>query len=100
MVGLFINTIPLRIKTDRGEKVKDLLYRVNDSLTIREQYESTSLVDITDYSQLANNVDLFDSLIVMENYPLEQNLMQMNRQLPLVVDSYSIVESTRCFWYH
>jgi tyrocidine synthetase-3 len=94
MVGLFINTIPLRIKTDIGEKVKDSLRRVNDILPIREKYESTSLVDIKDYSQLGSSVDLFDSLIVMENYPLEQNLMQKNRQLPLVVESYTIVEST------
>jgi amino acid adenylation domain-containing protein len=94
MVGLFINTIPLRIKTGKGEKIKDLLYRVNNSLPEREKYESTPLVDIKEYSQLENNVDLFDSLIVMENYPLEQNLMKKNSQLPLVVDSYSIVEST------
>jgi tyrocidine synthetase-3 len=94
MVGLFINTIPLRIDTGIGEKVKDLLYRVNDSLPIREKYESTPLVDIKEYSQLESNVDLFDSLIAMENYPLDHNLMDKNSPLPLVVDSYSMVEST------
>ena len=61
MVGLFINTIPLRIKTGSGEKVKDLLCRVNHTLSVREEYETTPLVDIKEYSQLANNVDLFDS---------------------------------------
>jgi tyrocidine synthetase-3 len=94
MVGLFINTIPLRIKPGIGEKVKDLLCRVNNSLPIREKYESTPLVDKKEYSQLENNVDLFDSLVVMENYPLDHDLIRKNSQLPLVVDSYSIVESS------
>jgi tyrocidine synthetase-3 len=94
MVGLFINTIPLRIKTGIGETIKDLLCRVNDSLSIREKYESTPLVDIKEYSQVASHVDLFDSLVVMENYPLDQSLMRKDSRLPLVVESYSIVEST------
>ncbi len=94
MVGLFINTIPLRIRTGVGENIKDLLCRVNDSLSIRENYESTPLVDIKEYSQVASQVDLFDSLVVMENYPLDQSLMKKYSRLPLVVDSYSIVEST------
>jgi hypothetical protein len=94
MVGLFINTIPLRIKLYIDEKVTDLMYRVNASLPTQEKYGSTPLVDIKEYSRLETNEVLFDSIIALENYPLDPGLMWKDSQLPLMVDSYSIVEST------
>ncbi|UCH95419.1 MAG: amino acid adenylation domain-containing protein, partial [Candidatus Aminicenantes bacterium] len=97
MVGLFINTIPLRIRIRKNEKITDLLYRVNDTLALREKYQSTPLVDIKEYSKVENHAPLFDSIIVLENYPLDRGLMQKNNQNQpgqLVVDSYSIVSTT------
>jgi tyrocidine synthetase-3 len=94
MVGLFINTIPLRVRTAPGEKIIDLVQRINYILPIREKYESTPLVDIKEYSELENNRELFDSIIALENYPLYGELMRKNSQSPLAVNSYSMVEST------
>ncbi|UCH93956.1 MAG: amino acid adenylation domain-containing protein [Candidatus Aminicenantes bacterium] len=94
MVGLFINTIPLRVSTEAGEKIKDMVQRINCILPIREKYESTALVDVKEYSELENSQELFDSIIVLENYPLDLELMQKNGQWSLVVESYSIVETT------
>ncbi len=92
MVGLFINTLPLRVKSNPGETVTDVLNQVNHMLQNREKYEASSLVDISTYSQLGNGRELFDSLVVMENYPLESQLMMENRNLS--IDSYSMVETT------
>jgi amino acid adenylation domain-containing protein len=96
MVGLFINTIPLRVTAEAGEKIKDLIYKVNHVLPIRENYEATPLLDIKKYSSLENKEDFFDSIIVMENYPLPPpaELMSENHPLSLVVQSYEIVEMT------
>jgi tyrocidine synthetase III len=97
MVGLFINTIPLRLKTGTGtngetERVTDLLRRINQVLMHRGPYENTPLVNIIRYSGLESGEALFDSMIVVENYPLDRLLKSVNRELS--INSYSISEST------
>ncbi|UCH96605.1 MAG: amino acid adenylation domain-containing protein, partial [Candidatus Aminicenantes bacterium] len=94
MVGLFINTIPLRVTAERGEKALDLLLKINNHLPHREKYENTPLVEIKKYSALTSGEELFDSLLVIENYPLDHFLRRENKTLPLTVHSYSAVEST------
>jgi amino acid adenylation domain-containing protein len=92
MVGLFINTIPLRIHSRSDETLKDLLRRVNHSLQTREAYESTSLIKIKKYSQLDTDETLFNTLVVIENYPLDTALKDLPGQLS--IESYSMFEMT------
>jgi amino acid adenylation domain-containing protein len=91
-VGLFINTLPLRVKAEVGEKVMDLFSRVNRFLPSWEKYEGTPLIDIKRYSGLGTGEELFDSLVVIENYPLESRLKPGGGAL--IVHSYSMWEST------
>jgi len=101
IVGLFINTIPLRVRTqgdsnsDNDEKIGDLVYRINDILRVREKYESTSLVKIKEWIGVTNE-PLFDSIVVVENYPLyvglDNHLGKKNGGLS--IDSYSMFEMT------
>jgi tyrocidine synthetase-3 len=93
MVGLFINTIPLRLRAAGDEKIIDLLHRVNDILKERESYENTSLVDIKEYSALGVQEELFDNIVVIENYPLEKALSD-GKTGGLTINSYSISENT------
>ncbi len=92
MVGLFINTLPLRVQSNPGEKIEDLLYKIDHSLQQREEHEAASLVNIKEFSELNNNEELFDSIVVIENYPLGNRLIQERGKLS--VDSYSMVEMT------
>ncbi|MCX6582995.1 MAG: amino acid adenylation domain-containing protein [Candidatus Aminicenantes bacterium] len=92
MVGLFINTIPLRIQMDSNAPIPALLSRIDDALQVRVKYEHTPLADIKKYSGLTGNEELFDSIVVMENYPLDNGLMLKNGILK--VDSYSHREMT------
>ena len=71
MVGLFINTLPLRVNARADEKIEDLLFQINEHLRRREEYSNTPLVKIKEYSGLNHRQELFDTLIVIENYPLE-----------------------------
>ncbi|MGD2085225.1 MAG: amino acid adenylation domain-containing protein [Candidatus Aminicenantes bacterium] len=95
IVGLFINTIPLRVCTHchGHEQVKNFLNRVNKELQERQGYESASLVEIKEYGQVVVEEALFDTIFVIENYPLHRVLVESNRSL-LSVDSYSILETT------
>jgi amino acid adenylation domain-containing protein len=96
IVGLFINTVPLRIQIFPGEKISDLLYRINKMLQIREEYESTPLLRIKEYMHMYSALDtkeeLFDSIVVMENYPLDSRLLKEKGKLS--IDSHSMVDMT------
>ena len=92
MVGLFINTIPLRIETVPNEAFNDLLLRIDTFLHVREEFENTPLVDIKNYSHLESSESLFNTIVVIENYPLDSQLLPANSSL--AIHSYSIVEMT------
>jgi amino acid adenylation domain-containing protein len=92
MVGLFINTLPLRVKQNPHQTVMDVLNQVNHTLEVRKEYDSTPLVHISEYSQSGHAEELFDSLVVIDNYPLDSRLLEKASELS--VDSYSMAEVT------
>ncbi|MFJ2931126.1 condensation domain-containing protein, partial [Streptomyces massasporeus] len=68
MVGLFINTVPVRIRLDSTETVLDLLTRVQQEQTDLLDHQYLSLAEI---QQTAGIGELFDTTTVFENYPLD-----------------------------
>ncbi|MEW2813254.1 condensation domain-containing protein, partial [Streptomyces massasporeus] len=68
MVGLFINTVPVRIRLDSSETVLDLLTRVQREQTDLLDHQYLSLAEI---QQTAGIGELFDTTTVFENYPLD-----------------------------
>ncbi len=93
MVGLFINTLPLRSTAAAGETVSAYLRRLDRELRPREAFEDTPLVEIKDYCALDKQKDLFDSLVVVENYPLDSRLIPAG--CGLTFRSYSMYERTQ-----
>ncbi|SFJ91392.1 condensation domain-containing protein, partial [Thermoflavimicrobium dichotomicum] len=69
IVGLFINTIPVRICSKEQEPFVDLLKRVQKEALISEQYHYVSLADIQKISGVAEN-KLLNHIIAFENYPV------------------------------
>ncbi|MCP5053298.1 MAG: hypothetical protein GY940_39400, partial [bacterium] len=67
IVGLFINTIPLVIKSPGDSTLLELVRNISDSLKIRKKYESHPLMDIRAYSRLDPEKDPFASTVVIEN---------------------------------
>jgi len=92
MVGMFINTLPLRAQTHAAETTIQLIKRTNEILEDRQAYEHTPLANIRGYSQLEPREELFDSVVVIENYPLDSRLFQENGKLK--VTSVSTFEMT------
>jgi acyl carrier protein/NRPS condensation-like uncharacterized protein len=76
IVGLFINTVPLRVKVSSGERTADFISRMAAAIRQREEFENSSLLDIKEYFDGSNNGILFDSVVIIENYPLDKKLMQ------------------------
>ncbi|MEV7551149.1 non-ribosomal peptide synthase/polyketide synthase [Amycolatopsis sp. NPDC089917] len=66
MIGLFINTIPVRIAVDPAEKLGALLDRVQDQQSGLLAHQHLGLADIQRGAGLG---ELFDTLMVFESYP-------------------------------
>ncbi|MDR9504671.1 amino acid adenylation domain-containing protein [Brevibacillus agri] len=90
IVGLFINTLPLRLAVDPDETLQAFLERVFASMNARKHYGSTPLRDIKKYSGLPFEKELFDTVLVIENYPLQSHSNNRN----FVIDSFSYREET------
>ncbi|MDR6226882.1 non-ribosomal peptide synthetase [Desmospora profundinema] len=68
MVGLFINTIPVRVKTGEGESFLDVLQRVRDDALESTSHDYVSLADIQPAA--AAGREWIDHVVVFENYPV------------------------------
>ncbi|WP_406737549.1 amino acid adenylation domain-containing protein [Streptomyces sp. NBC_00853] len=67
MVGLFINTLPVRVRLDvPTEPVAGVLTRLQDQQAGLLAHQHLGL---TELQRLAGSAELFDSLLVFENYP-------------------------------
>ncbi len=68
MVGLFINTIPTRVRLRPADTLGDLLHEVQEGYVRLLDHHHLGLADI----QRAVGVpELFDTLLVFENYPVD-----------------------------
>lgn len=92
MVGLFINTLPIRIKSDRQMSVVNLLMRAQEQTNSSKPYEYCSLADIQSHSDLKNK--LFDHIMVFENYPLEKETLNKNSKLGFTINDIKAFEQT------
>jgi amino acid adenylation domain-containing protein/non-ribosomal peptide synthase protein (TIGR01720 family) len=70
MVGLFINTVPVRVRIDEGEPVIDFLRRLQREAVAAEPFHFFPLAEV---QALQPGDQLFDHLLVFENYPLESD---------------------------
>lgn len=72
MVGLFINTIPTRVRLRPADTLGDLLHQVQEGYVRLLDHHHLGLADI----QRAVGVpELFDTLLVFENYPVDPEAM-------------------------
>ncbi len=71
MVGLFINTLPVRMRIEPEKTVSEWLQSIQAAQAEMRQFESSSLVDVQSSSEVPRGTPLFDSLVVFENYPVD-----------------------------
>jgi amino acid adenylation domain-containing protein/non-ribosomal peptide synthase protein (TIGR01720 family) len=74
MVGLFINTVPVRISVNNDSKLGEWLQDIQVKQLERDNYSYTSLTRIREYSGMDGNQQLFESLIIFENYPVDKSV--------------------------
>jgi bacitracin synthase 3 len=70
MVGLFINTIPVRVECDKDIPVEDLLRKQQRQSLESAEYDYCALMDIQKTTHLLSG--LFHTLFVFENYYIDE----------------------------
>ena len=69
MVGLFINSVPIRVQLRPGDALLDVLTRLQDQQSKLRAHEYLPLAEI---QRIMGMGELFDTLVVFENYPLDR----------------------------
>ncbi|WP_315729489.1 MULTISPECIES: non-ribosomal peptide synthetase, partial [unclassified Bradyrhizobium] len=72
-VGLFINTLPLRVPLPSEARVLDVLEEVQARQSELTDYQYSSLAEVQRWSELPAATPLFESIVVFENYPDEMS---------------------------
>ena len=80
MIGLFINTLPVRVRLSPAASFRDVLAQID--------HDHTRLLDhhhipLTDIHAKASHPELFDTLFVLENYPIDQGAIPESSSLIL-----------------
>ena len=83
MVGLFINTLPLRVQVDGKQKLLPWLQQLQKQQIELQQYEYSPLLEIQRWSDIPRGLPLFESIIVFENYPVETTVKSAIKDLNL-----------------
>ncbi len=94
MVGLFIQTIPLRIRLNDYRHFTELAQGIQKQLVQSEPNSFLSLSEIQSLTPLRNH--LIDHLFVFENYPFSGQAHRLveERQLPFHLVSAELIEET------
>ncbi|WP_231503724.1 condensation domain-containing protein, partial [Paenibacillus sp. 1-18] len=74
MIGLFINTIPVRIRAEEGAAFTDVLKATQELALASSAYDTYPLYEIQ--AQTEQKQSLISHIMVFENYPMEQQIEQ------------------------
>ncbi|HEX6288935.1 MAG TPA: amino acid adenylation domain-containing protein, partial [Herpetosiphonaceae bacterium] len=93
MVGLFINTLPVRVQVAPDAALGDWLKQVQAQQAELRQYEHTSLVQIQSWSEVPRGQPLFESILVFENYPAISAAAEGDQQSLTMTDRRGVEQS-------
>ncbi|WP_242841198.1 non-ribosomal peptide synthetase [Clostridium akagii] len=79
MVGLFINTVPLRVKSEVDTKFIELAKKVNtDFIQSNASYAYASLAEVQAFTNMRNK--LINHTVIYENYPIDEKLLSLDKE--------------------
>ncbi|MEU8827138.1 non-ribosomal peptide synthase/polyketide synthase [Streptomyces sp. NPDC048636] len=71
MVGVFINTVPTRVRVDGGLTLLAWLRELQTAQSESRRFDFVSLAQLRSWSDVPGGRNLFDSIVVFENYPFD-----------------------------
>jgi amino acid adenylation domain-containing protein len=70
MVGMFVNTVPVRVRVDRTASVGDFLRDQLAAQAVRDSHDHVPLVQIRRHAGAPPGDELFGTLLAVENFPI------------------------------
>ena len=92
MVGMFINTLPVRVKVDAEQSLVSWLKQLQAQLVEMRQYEYSPLTEVQGWSEIPRSLPLFESIVVFENYPVDRVIQE--RKTNLEIQNFRDIDRT------
>jgi len=96
IVGLFVNTIPVRMRIAADRRLREWLMQMQDEQRERERYAFRALPEIQGASEVPRGRPLFESLMVYENYPVDAVLRDRDHLGTMKVEAIRGLEQISC----
>ncbi|MGK3959181.1 non-ribosomal peptide synthase/polyketide synthase [Sorangium sp. So ce118] len=92
MVGLFINTLPVRARVSPELPVVSWLKQLQEQQAEQLPHAYSSLSEVQGWSEVPRGQALFETLLVVENYPVDEALRK--GEVPLAVEEVRAIDQT------
>ncbi|MBU9709582.1 amino acid adenylation domain-containing protein [Paenibacillus sp. AK121] len=94
IIGLFINTIPVRIRSEAGETFAEVMKKMQEQALASHAYDTYPLFEIQALTDQKQN--LINHIMVFENYPVDEQIEEMGSdgQELLSVSNVTATEQT------
>ncbi|WP_155729820.1 non-ribosomal peptide synthetase, partial [Paenibacillus polymyxa] len=94
MIGLFINTIPVRIQSERNVTFVEVMRKTQEQALASGAYDSFPLYEIQALTEQKQH--LINHIMVFENYPVEEQVEQLSEVRPSAfeITNVEVVEQT------
>ncbi|MFL5513411.1 MAG: condensation domain-containing protein, partial [Gemmatimonadales bacterium] len=79
LMGLFINTLPVRVRVQEQQPLWEWLRELQAQQVEMRQYEYSPLAQVQQWSEVGGGQSLFETLLAYENYPVAQSLQAADR---------------------
>lgn len=83
MIGLFINTLPVRVVASPQQRLLPWLSALQAQQLEAREFEYSSLIDIQAWSEIPGTRPLFEHILVFENYPADSETFQQSLSLKI-----------------
>lgn len=81
MIGLFINTLPIRVRLCDHVSVVAWLKDLQEENTELRRYEYTPLIDVHRWSEMPRGNPLFETIFAFDNYPVDRSVTDWCKEM-------------------
>ncbi|MDZ8262380.1 amino acid adenylation domain-containing protein [Nostoc sp. ChiQUE01b] len=96
MIGLFINTLPLRVQVQSNAYLSPWLKKLQAEEVQMREYEYSPLLKIQQWSEIPRGLQLFDSILIFDNELVDYNQGMLAQSIG-VVESQLLDQSRSLF---
>ena len=84
IVGLSINTLPVRVRVSPHSSLLSWLDQLQEQQAELLQHQYSSLVEIQGWSEVPRGTPMFESFVTFQNYPLDISLQEPTNSLKII----------------